>query len=156
MNAVSSFSALPNGGESDLRCVYCAFAISSMLGDWSGIDVERAVAYIRQCEVRLVFLSALSFIDDTHQSYEGGYGQTPDGEALGGTTYCAIAALHLAPSQSAPHIDAAHRARTIRWLMFNQDVDGGFSGRTNKISDACYCFWCGASLSVSATLCRLY
>ncbi|OJT02212.1 Geranylgeranyl transferase type-1 subunit beta [Trametes pubescens] len=60
-----SFSALPNGGESDLRMLYCAFVISSMLDDWSGIAIDRAVAYIRKC-----------------YSYEGGYGQTPNGEAL--------------------------------------------------------------------------
>ncbi|KIP04227.1 hypothetical protein PHLGIDRAFT_76254 [Phlebiopsis gigantea 11061_1 CR5-6] len=129
-----SFSALPNGGESDLRCVYCAFTISSMLDDWSGIDLERSIAYIRRCE-----------------SYEGGYGQAPYGEALGGTTYCALASLHLAPdspTRLATWITPAHRARTIRWLMQNQGEDGGFSGRTNKISDACYCFWCGASLAI--------
>ncbi|EKM49774.1 uncharacterized protein PHACADRAFT_265451 [Phanerochaete carnosa HHB-10118-sp] len=128
-----SFSALPSGGETDLRCVYCAFAISSMLNDWTGIDLNRALAYIRRCE-----------------DYEGGYGQQPSDEALGGTTYCALASLYLAPSNASAQrlIDSAFRARTIRWLLHNQAVDGGFSGRTNKISDACYCFWCGASLAI--------
>ncbi|KAI0824009.1 terpenoid cyclases/Protein prenyltransferase [Trametes gibbosa] len=130
-----SFSALPNGGESDLRMLYCAFAISSMLDDWSGVDVESAVAYIRTC-----------------YSYEGGYGQTPNGEALGGTTYCALAALHLAPetddSPIASRITPQERKRTIRWLVQNQTPSGGFCGRTNKLADACYCFWCGAALHI--------
>ncbi|GJE97644.1 terpenoid cyclase/Protein prenyltransferase [Phanerochaete sordida] len=128
-----SFSALPNGGEADLRCVYCAFAISSMLDDWSGIDLDRAVAYIRRCE-----------------DYEGGYGQQPAGEALGGTTYCALASLKLAPPSAVgqPPVEPKHRDRTIHWLLHCQSADGGFSGRTNKISDACYCFWCGASLAI--------
>ncbi|KAH9850205.1 terpenoid cyclases/Protein prenyltransferase [Lenzites betulinus] len=130
-----SFSALPNGGESDLRMLYCAFAISSMLDDWSGIDVGSAVAYIRAC-----------------YSYEGGYGQTPNGEALGGTTYCALAALHLAPeteaSPIASRITSQERKRTIRWLVQNQTSSGGFCGRTNKLADACYCFWCGAALHI--------
>ena len=43
----------------------------------------------------------------------------------------------------------AERERTIRWLVQNQTHSGGFSGRTNKLADACYCFWCGATLSVS-------
>jgi len=30
-----------------------------------------------------------------------------------------------------------------------QHSEGGFCGRTNKSPDACYCFWCGASLKVS-------
>lgn len=33
--------------------LYCAFVISSMLDDWSGIDIDRAVAYVRNCYVRL-------------------------------------------------------------------------------------------------------
>ncbi|KAI0629999.1 terpenoid cyclases/Protein prenyltransferase [Trametes polyzona] len=130
-----SFSALPNGGESDLRMLYCAFTISSMLNDWSGIDIDRAVAYIRRC-----------------YSYEGGYGQTPHGEALGGTTYCALAALHLAPETEqwplSSRVTPQERARTIRWLVHNQTPSGGFCGRTNKLADACYCFWCGAALSI--------
>lgn len=127
-----SFSALPNGGEADLRCVYCAFAISSMLNDWSGVNLEHALDYIRRCE-----------------AYEGGYGQQPAGEALGGTTYCALASLYLCPSPEPP-IHPAHRTRTIRWLLQCQTSDGGFSGRTNKISDACYCFWNGVSLAILA------
>ncbi|KAH9950677.1 terpenoid cyclases/Protein prenyltransferase [Amylocystis lapponica] len=130
-----SFSALPEGGEADLRTVYCAFVISSMLDDWSGIDVDRSIAYIQRCS-----------------SYEGGYGQTPFGEALGGTTYCAIAALHLAPptpsSPLARRIPPSMRMRTIRWLVQNQTPSGGFRGRTGKDADACYCFWCGAALKV--------
>ena len=46
-----SFSALPTGGESDLRMLYCAFVISSLLDDWSGIDLDRAIAYTQSCYV---------------------------------------------------------------------------------------------------------
>ncbi|EPT00297.1 hypothetical protein FOMPIDRAFT_1030563 [Fomitopsis schrenkii] len=130
-----SFSALPIGGEADLRTTYCAFVICSLLDDWSGMDLDRAIAFIQRCS-----------------SYEGGYGQTPDGEALGGTTYCALASLKLAPptptSSWGSRVAPAERLRTVRWLSANQSSSGGFSGRTNKIADACYCFWCGASLSM--------
>lgn len=47
----SSFTSLPTGGDSDLRQVYCAFAISSILDDWSGIDVDLAVRFIQRCSV---------------------------------------------------------------------------------------------------------
>ena len=45
-----SFGALPSEGEADLRPLYCAFAISSMINDWSGVDIDRAIAYIQSCE----------------------------------------------------------------------------------------------------------
>lgn len=126
-----SFASFPGGGDADLRQVYCAFAISNMLDDWSGMDVERAIGYIQQCS-----------------SHEGGYGQQPTGEALAGTTYCALASLFLSPSQfsQSTSISQTERSRTIRWLLKNQTPSGGFCGRTNKEADACYCFWCGASL----------
>lgn len=48
-----SFSTEPGqGGDSDLRTTYCAFAVSSMLDDWSGMDVDRAIGFIAACRVR--------------------------------------------------------------------------------------------------------
>jgi geranylgeranyl transferase type-1 subunit beta len=92
------------------------------------------------------------------QTYEGGYGQTPQGESLGGPTYCALAALHLVPSdhECAPQarLQRAERYATVRWLLHMQVETlasvggGGFAGRTNKLADACYGFWCGAALAV--------
>ena len=73
---------------------------------------------------------------------------------IGGTTYCALASLYLAPhatstkGSNAP-VTPPERDRLIRWLTQNQKPVGGFSGRTGKLADACYCFWCGASLKVS-------
>ncbi|KAG2131779.1 terpenoid cyclases protein prenyltransferase [Suillus clintonianus] len=128
-NTDGSFSSEPLGGDSDLRTTFCAFAISTMLDDWSGVDVTSALQFIRSC-----------------RTYEGGYGQSPFGEALGGTTYCALAALRLA-NQLDP-LSVQDRQKTIRWLVQNQASNGGFRGRTNKDADACYCFWCGASLHI--------
>lgn len=48
-----SFSTVPGDTESDLRTLYCAFAISTMLDDWSGIDVERALTFVESCRVRI-------------------------------------------------------------------------------------------------------
>ena len=31
--------------------LYCAFVISNLLDDWSGIDLDRAIAYINRCYV---------------------------------------------------------------------------------------------------------
>ncbi|KAJ7119860.1 terpenoid cyclases/protein prenyltransferase alpha-alpha toroid [Mycena epipterygia] len=100
-NTNGSFSSLPNnGGDSDLRNLYCAFCICSLLGDWSSIDVERAIAFVASC-----------------RTYEGGYGQLPSCEAHGGTTYLALAALRLAPPGPRPRLSPAERARSEHWLI---------------------------------------
>ncbi|KAG6850207.1 hypothetical protein H0H93_016386 [Arthromyces matolae] len=130
-----SFSVVPGSNETDLRSLYCAFAISAMLDDWSAIDKERAIAYITSC-----------------RTYEGGYGQAPFCEAQGGTTYIAVASLYLVPGLSKPPLTAAEKQRTIQWLLSNHHPDGGFCGRTGKDSDACYCFWCGAALQTHAQI----
>ncbi|KAF7309818.1 Terpenoid cyclases/Protein prenyltransferase [Mycena indigotica] len=124
-----SFSIVPGFGESDLRTIYCAFSICHMLEDWSGIDVPRALNYIETC-----------------RSYEGGYGQNSFCEASGGPTYIALASIHLARPSSP--LTAGQRSRSIHWLIHNQHSSGGFRGRTGKEADACYSFWCGASLKI--------
>lgn len=167
-----SFSTEPaQGGDSDVRTTYCAFAISSMLDDWSGVDVERAISYISTCRVRTAPSLQLQFTTNdlplsrltkavtgsrhfvNHQVSI----LTSKSRILcqwflsGGPTYCALACLHLAPSANdIPHepLTAQQRKQTIRWLIYNQDESGGFRGRTGKEADACYCFWCGASLEV--------
>lgn len=128
-NEDGSFSSEPYGGDADLRTTYCAFAICSMLGDWTGVHVDQALAFIASC-----------------RTYEGGYGQTPFSEASGGPTYCAVASIHLAGQGK--QLSESDRLRTLRWLIINQEPSGGFRGRTCKGADACYSFWCGASISI--------
>lgn len=150
------FATTPGAGDTDLRMTYCAFVVCALLDDWSCIDLARALSYIHRCRVRtpipLPILCA-----DARQSYEGGYGQTPHGESLGGPTYCALAALHLVPADHAcasrARLQPAEWRATVRWLVHTQtetELGGGFAGRTNKLPDACYGFWCGAALSVRA------
>ncbi|KAF8600240.1 terpenoid cyclases/Protein prenyltransferase [Ceratobasidium sp. AG-I] len=128
-NPDGSFSATVNGDEGDLRVLYTAFVICFLLDDWEPINIPAAVDYIRRC-----------------RTYEGGYGQSPDQEAHGGPTYCAIAAMSLCPSIEAAGLDAKSRQQTIRWLSGHQTT--GFCGRTGKTPDSCYSFWCGATLKI--------
>jgi geranylgeranyl transferase type-1 subunit beta len=73
--------------------------------------------------------------------------------SIGGTTYIALASLYLAPSSTENDpLTPEEKAQTIRWLLNNQTASGGFSGRTGKTADSCYCFWCGAALKVCLKL----
>lgn len=128
-NEDGSFSVEPYGGDADLRTMYCAFAISKMLDDWSGICLDQALRFIASC-----------------RTYEGGYGQIPFSEASGGPTYCALASIFLA--DRGDQLSESEVRQTVRWVIMNQESCGGFRGRTCKDADACYSFWCGASLAI--------
>ncbi|KAK2976842.1 hypothetical protein RJ640_009293 [Escallonia rubra] len=132
-----SFMPIHSGAETDLRFVYCAAAISSMLGNWSGMDREMAKEYIINC-----------------QSYDGGFGLTPGSESHGGATYCAVASLQLmgyiedgllSKRASSCIIDVP---LLLNWSLQRQAADGGFQGRPNKPTDTCYAFWVGGVLRI--------
>ena len=50
-NRTRSFTSDPTGGDADLRLTYCAFVICALLNDWSGVDVEKALGFVRRCRV---------------------------------------------------------------------------------------------------------
>ena len=66
------------GGETDMRFMYCACCVAHLLGDWSGVDVPRARAFILGS-----------------RTYEGAFAQGPGLEAHAGSTFCAIASLKM-------------------------------------------------------------
>lgn len=123
-----SFSPTPTNSESDIRLVYCACAISTLINDFSGIDIPNTLAYIHAC-----------------RSYDGSYAQIPNGEGQGGTTYCALASLEMISQylkrvgEDCTLLKEEDVHCTLRWLTQHQV--GGFQGRTNKDSDTCYSFW---------------
>lgn len=50
-NRVDSFTSDPTGGDTDLRLAYCAFVICTLLDDWSGVNVEKTLEFVRRCRV---------------------------------------------------------------------------------------------------------
>jgi geranylgeranyl transferase type-1 subunit beta len=119
-----SFSPVSGGSEKDMRFVYCAAAVSYMLNDFSGMDVEKAAQFVA-----------------SSQRYDGGISQGGGRESHGGSTYCGVAALYLMGK-----LDVIRREALIDWLAARQTT--GFQGRINKVPDSCYGFWIGASLKL--------
>ncbi|KAK4406129.1 Geranylgeranyl transferase type-1 subunit beta [Sesamum angolense] len=135
------FMPIHTGGETDLRFVFCAAAICSMMGNWSGMDREKAKEYIVNC-----------------QSYDGGFGLIPGSEShgvcflqifvtlmdgnsfsvAGGATYCAVASLKLMgfieedllSKKASCHI--INVPLLLDWSLQKQAQDGGFQGRANN------------------------
>lgn len=129
-----SFQCRSSGSETDLRFLYCACAISCLLNDWSGVDKEKAIEYIRSC-----------------RSYDGAYGLIPGQEGHGGSTYCAVASLSLMgelDNELGQVSDSScmnsYKDELIQWCVFRQLK--GMQGRPNKNEDTCYSFWIGACL----------
>ncbi|KAI8388720.1 terpenoid cyclases/protein prenyltransferase alpha-alpha toroid [Radiomyces spectabilis] len=124
--ADGSISPTDGSLERDVRFIYCASAISYMLNDWSAIDVESTIEYIKRL-----------------QSYEYAIGQSPGEESHGGSTFCGVGALTLMNHQQDGLLN---KEKLIKWCVSRQS--SGFEGRPNKKADTCYCFWIGATLKV--------
>ncbi|KAF7405302.1 hypothetical protein HZH66_004208 [Vespula vulgaris] len=127
-NPDGSFKAIEMGYESDMRFLYCACCVSTILDDWSGVNKASAIDYI----LRSI-------------SYDGAIGQGPGLESHGGSTFCAIASLFLM-NELHNVLTQQHLTRLRRWCLMRQD--GGFHGRPGKPSDTCYSFWIGATLQL--------
>eukprot|EP00058_Branchiostoma_floridae_P024457 XP_002609947.1 hypothetical protein BRAFLDRAFT_124378 [Branchiostoma floridae] len=130
---IYSLQVLPDkddeeGGENDMRFVYCASCVSYILDDWSGMDVDKVVSYIKNS-----------------MGYDFGLAQGPGLETHGGSTFCAVASLCLMN-----RVQEAFSDRQLdglkRWCLFRQQ--SGFQGRPNKPTDTCYSFWVGGTLKL--------
>ncbi|XP_052187229.1 geranylgeranyl transferase type-1 subunit beta [Diospyros lotus] len=132
-----SFMPIHTGAERDLRFIFCAAAISSILENWSGMDREKAKEYILNC-----------------QSYDGGFGLIPGSESHGGGTYCAVASLRLMGFIDDDVLSSCASScirdvpLLLDWCLQRQAPNGGFQGRPNKLSDTCYAFWVGSVLRI--------
>uniref|UniRef100_A0A8C4QMA7 Protein farnesyltransferase subunit beta n=1 Tax=Eptatretus burgeri TaxID=7764 RepID=A0A8C4QMA7_EPTBU len=114
-----SFS-MHEGGEVDIRSVYCAAVVASLTNIMEEGLFERTADWVVRC-----------------QNWEGGLGGVPGMEAHGGYTFCGLAAMILLGK--ARMLDLS---RLLRWAVNRQmRFEGGFQGRTNKLVDGCYSFW---------------
>eukprot|EP00039_Didymoeca_costata_P002271 m.58852 g.58852 ORF g.58852 m.58852 type:complete len:425 (-) comp11203_c0_seq1:19-1293(-) len=112
-------------GEVDMRFVYCACAISYMLNDWSGINIDKAVDFITKS-----------------QGYDGGIAQEPGSESHGSFAFCAISSLYMMGRLNA--ISTEKREELLGWLLMRQE--SGFQGRPHKPVDTCYSWWVGSTI----------
>ncbi|KAG7826941.1 hypothetical protein KL920_004939 [Ogataea angusta] len=113
-------------GEADARAVYCAICVASLLDILDDKLAYKAIDWLASC-----------------QTYEGGFSGFPGDEAHGGYTFCAVAALSIlkSPRELASVIDLDN---LINWTVQRQySLEGGLSGRTNKLVDGCYSHWVG-------------
>jgi geranylgeranyl transferase type-1 subunit beta len=128
-----SFKCLHMGSENDLRFLYCACAISYILGDWSAVDKDKAVEFIKST-----------------RSFDGAMSLAPGLEGHGGSLFCGVASLVLMGRENEVLNDSTDpsicswREEIIHWCVNKQKE--GMQGRPNKREDTCYSFWIGGTL----------
>ncbi|KAJ2856859.1 CAAX farnesyltransferase (FTase) subunit beta [Coemansia erecta] len=116
--------AVHDGGEVDVRGIYCALVIASILNIMTPDLVRGCAEFIARC-----------------QTFEGGIGPYPGVEAHGGYTLCGLAALEILGKS-----DVLALERLAKWMCARQMAfEGGFNGRTNKLVDGCYSYWLGGA-----------
>lgn len=136
-----SFSASIEGNEHDMRFVYCAAAICYMLDDWGTVDKQLMAEYIKNSIVSFGCLEHLNYVAcfffllsstkkslfyadklflPPKQRYDCGVSQHYEMESHGGTTFCAIAALHLSGQMNI--LSESTKDKLIRWLVFRQVI----------------------------------
>lgn len=65
----NSFKASPSDSTCDLRFTYCACAVSTILGNWNGVDRPKALAYIERCYVSIHLIGLTLKSLDCARSY---------------------------------------------------------------------------------------
>ena len=120
------YNYIVNDSDSDIRFIYCAFAIFVFLESKNEISKYFDINKIKK------YISLM-------KSYEGGYSMIDGGEANCGVTYCALASLSMI--NSLPKDDS-----TLNQWLINRSVE--VNGRTNKESDVCYSYWILSSLKL--------
>lgn len=133
--------------------IYCLLVTATLLDLLTPELVEGTAAFIASC-----------------QTYEGGFSSSsqpyysldsallssprpPLGEAHGGYTFCSLASWILLQPFVNAEPESSKRPQInlktlVRWLVQAQGTEielGGFKGRTNKLVDGCYSWWCGGS-----------
>ncbi|PVF99368.1 terpenoid cyclases/Protein prenyltransferase [Serendipita vermifera] len=142
--------------EVDIRGVYALLVVATLLD----LITPELIA------------GTASFIAST-QTYEGGFASSSApiyisddilleeprpslGEAHGGYAGCAIASwVMLQPTMLPEQFKQLDVPKFLRWLVWMQGEEediGGFRGRSNKLVDNCYSWWCGGSLAVVESL----
>jgi len=135
------------GSEHDMRFLYCACSVCYMLHDWSGVDTEKVMQYIKMCH-----------------TYDGAFALVPGQEGHGGSTFCAVASLYMMDKlhildefsgfdSSTQKNHNSWRKQLLQWCIQRQMYEnGGIQGRPNKYPDTCYSYWVGATLSILQSL----
>ena len=150
-------------GEVDVRGIYCLLVTSYLLNILTPELIEGTAAFISSCQTYEGGFASASHPYYAAQENEGEPlkclpNPRPSlGEAHGGYTYCALASWVLLKPFLDEHdgVPRINLKRLARWAVNMQGSEievGGFRGRTNKLVDGCYSWWCGGEFDLLESL----
>ena len=117
---MNSFKSTATAGEYDLRFLYAACAISYILKDWNGVNIDKACEFIQSCQS---YDYAFAFLPD--QESHGIYFERIEKRIIffvkiGAATFLAIACLKLMGKEDL----ISNKKSIIQWCLERQY--GGF------------------------------
>ncbi|KAK2467595.1 hypothetical protein APHAL10511_000450 [Amanita phalloides] len=150
-------------GEVDVRGIYCLIVTAILLDLITPELVEGTAEFVASCQTYEGGFSSAS-----HPSFSPGptptllnWPQPSLGEAHGGYTFCSLASwVALQPIVdyfrkvfgNQPSINIPNLTRWVAQMQGRETELGGFRGRTNKLVDGCYSWWCGGSFTLLEAL----
>ncbi|KAH9471495.1 hypothetical protein Pst134EA_005391 [Puccinia striiformis f. sp. tritici] len=148
-----------HGGEIDVRSCFGALTVATLLNFLTPELVHNAPDYLVSCQTYEGGLCATSLSNSCAQleaTLPEFSSAAPIGEAHGGYNSCALACdflLQGLPSLS--HSPKLDYDSCLRWAAHMQGLPiegGGFRGRTNKLVDGCYSWWCAGAFPLLRAL----
>ncbi|EMS18134.1 Farnesyltransferase subunit beta [Rhodotorula toruloides] len=150
------------GGEVDVRGCYCALTAAVLLNILTPDLASGTASFIASCQTYEGGLAAAAHPFSHDPSHPA-----PLGEAHGGYAFCAAASWSMlrvfsdptSPCFAEAPLDLARAELDVRALMrWSASLQampiegGGFRGRTNKLVDGCYSWWCGGLFPIVDSL----
>ncbi|EFP89631.2 uncharacterized protein PGTG_15594 [Puccinia graminis f. sp. tritici CRL 75-36-700-3] len=151
--------AMHQDGDIDVRGCATALSVATVLNLLTPELVKNLPEYLVSCQTYEGGICADSFFNSmakpegTQPEYPNA---APTGEAHGGYSMCALTCDFLL--QGLPSLSGSPRLdydSCLRWAAHMQGLPiegGGFRGRTNKLVDGCYGWWCGSALTLLQAL----
>lgn len=149
-----------HGGEIDVRSCFGALTVATILNLLTPELVQNIPEYLVSCQTYEGGLCASSLPNKFSHEPDGTQPEMPSaapvGEAHGGYNSCALACDFLV--QGLPSLSGSPRLdydACLRWAAQMQGLPiegGGFRGRTNKLVDGCYSWWCAGAFPVLRAL----
>lgn len=143
--------------EVDVRGIYCLLVVASLLDLITPELVAGTAEFISSCQTYEGGFASASHPSYTLKDELLSSPRPPLGEAHGGYTFCALASWvllqpYIVDQPTKPTINTKN---LLRWLVQMQGTEielGGFRGRTNKLVDGCYSWWCGGAFALLEAL----